>query len=288
MNAYALPKLHLSIYPVLVAAGWMAFAIPSCIAQASVGGTRDKAFDPCAATAGAKFDVVSIKPSKARSGGWHSDADGDLVSLSGTTKGLIEYAFGLRDFQITGGGDWVSSDTFDITAKFDVPGERTDAVDREAVSDRWKERYMSMLSERFDFRCHITTSQLPVYDLVRAKGDAKLKPTTAGTNEDSLQGHGDAQGMHIAARGVASGDIVMWLVQSLDRTVVDKTGLTDRYDFTLDWSNHRQAERNSQDGVPSLPELPTALEEQLGLKLVPSKGPVPVLVIDHIEKPSAN
>jgi uncharacterized protein (TIGR03435 family) len=250
-------------------------------------GESDDAFDPCAAPKGAEFDVISIKPSKASSSDWDSEANADGVALSGTTKALIQQAFSLRDFQIAGDPDWAASETFDIRAKFDVPDKGADQAARGAAAARWKERYRSLLRERFQFRCHMTMKELPVYDLVVAKGGSKLKPTTAGSN-NSVTGRGDAHKTQNIATAVTSQHIVAMLARLVGRTVIDKTGLTDRYDFTLNWSTQRQIERSASDGEASLPELPTAVEEQLGLKLIPSKGSVPVLVIDHIEKPSVD
>ena len=258
------------------------------IADASPASVPDSVSDPCSTADGAKFDVVSIRPSKAWSGDWDSQSTVDGVSLSGTTRGLIQEAFGLRDFQVIGGPNWIASDTFDIKAKFDVPEKPGDQAGSKAAALRWTQRYRSLLQEQFQFRCHMETKELPVYDLVVAKGGAKLKPATAGSNDNSTSGHGDAHKKQVVGTGVGIEHIVEMLARYSGRTVVDKTGLTGKYDFTLNWSTERQAEQSAQDGQPSLPELPTALEEQLGLKLVPSRGPVAVLVIDHIEKPTVD
>jgi uncharacterized protein (TIGR03435 family) len=91
--------------------------------------------------------------------------------------------------------------------------------------------------------------------------------------------------MHQTATGVTAALIASVLTNEVDRMVVDKTGLTGSYDLTLDWV--RDAPSDSTD-APAGPTIFTALEEQLGLKLVPAKGPIPVLVIDAVEKPSEN
>ena len=256
------------------------------------GSTSELSDDPCATSEGATFDVISIKPSKASRGDWDSEATADGVTLSGTAKSLIQESFGLRDFQVTGGPDWVASDTFDIRAKFDVPEKGAGQAARKAIAARWVERYRSLLQERFEFKCHMTTKELPVYDLVVTKRGPKLKPTAAGegnAGSDSDSSHADSSGIHTVVTGLTTQGIATMLARFAGRTVVDKTGLTGRYDFTLDWKTEKQAERSPLDGEGApLPELPTALEEQVGLMLVPSKGPVPVLVIDHIEKPAVD
>ena len=246
----------------------------------------DPAIDPCATPEGAKFDVVSIKLSKGSSGDWDSDSSADGVTASGTTKNLIEAAFGLRDFQLMGGPDWLSSDTFEIRGKFDPPDSAATSAEQNANAVRWVQRYRFLLAEHYRFKCHMSTKELPVYDLVVAKRGPKLKPAVGDANGHSTSRHRDAHGMHAVGSGVDLQRIAALLTRGLDRTVVDKTGLTGTYDFTLDWKPESPVERNETGGEASLPALPSAIEEQLGLKLVPSKGPVPVLVIDHIERPS--
>jgi bla regulator protein BlaR1 len=250
-------------------------------------GDESAAADPCVVRDGSRFDVVSIRPSKASSGDWDSDTTADELTASGTTRRLIGSAFGLRDFQIAGGPEWLGSETFDIHAKFDQPDNATDAASRLAIHERWVERYQGLLADRFHLQCHMTTKELPVYELVVTKGGAKLNPATA---EEAQQGHvsshGDKLGSRAVATGMTSQAIATMLARTLGRTVIDKTGLTGNYDFTLVWKPEPKSGVQDADPGNPTPELPVALEEQLGLKLVPAKGPVPVLVIDHAEKPS--
>jgi uncharacterized protein (TIGR03435 family) len=96
---------------------------------------------------GSRFDEVSIRPSKASSGDWDSDTTADELTASGTTRRLIGSAFGLRDFQIAGGPEWLGSETFDIHAKFDQPDNATDAASRLAIHERWVERYQGLLAD---------------------------------------------------------------------------------------------------------------------------------------------
>ncbi len=154
-------------------------------------GDESAVADPCVVHDGARFDVVSIRPSKTGIGDWDSDTSADELTASGSTRKLIESAFGLRDFQITGGPDWLGSETFDIHAKFDPPDQAIDAASRVAMHERWVQRYQGLLADRFHLQCHMTTKELPVYELVVAKGGSKLLPATAAESQSHVSSHGD-------------------------------------------------------------------------------------------------
>jgi uncharacterized protein (TIGR03435 family) len=134
----------------------------------------------------------------------------------------------------------------------------------------------------------MTTKELPVYELVLAKGGAKLKETTA---EEAKRGSTNIEGRNHKSDGTFTGITTKALATTLSgetgRAVLDKTGLTGSYDFTLTWANDDQPTAADAD-TASGPTIFTALHEQLGLKLESSKGPVEVLVIDSVEKPGEN
>jgi uncharacterized protein (TIGR03435 family) len=211
------------------------------------------------------------------------------VVITGTLRRMILYGYGLQDFQLSGGPDWVSTATWVMSAKNDTPDpdfSKMSKAELQVMYDKRMQQVQAMLMDRFQLKCHIAPKEMPTYELVQARGGAKLKPTTADTskqNSSSSSGHGLL--MHEAATGVTTERMASLLTTEMDRMVVDKTGLTGSYDLTLDWV--QDAPSGSTD-APSGPTIFTALEEQLGLKLVPAKGPVPVLVIDSVEKPSAN
>jgi uncharacterized protein (TIGR03435 family) len=181
---------------------------------------------------------------------------------------------------------WADSSRFDVTAKVSDP-------DLKALSHLSREQRQAMiaalLADRFHLKLHTEIKTLPVYELVVAKGGPRLKPTIlpppGAENPDPLgYGNLDVHGTDITAAGVTLSDLAMNLTFPLDRTVRNKTGLTGRYDFQLRWT---------PDGVvtgatDAPPDLFTAIQEQLGLKLQAAKGPVKTLVIDHVELPSAN
>jgi uncharacterized protein (TIGR03435 family) len=124
--------------------------------------------------------------------------------------------------------------------------------------------------------------------LVQAKSGAKLAVTTASDEKrHSISSNGNSHKTDLVATGVTLDELVRYLLSGeVGRTVVDKTGLTGSYDITLTWM---PAMASAQDAdAASGPTIFTALEEQLGLRLVPAKGPVPVLVVDSVVKPSEN
>src|SRR5208283_5130717 len=148
----------------------------------------------------------------------------------------------------------------------------------------------ALLADRFHLSTHQETRQLPVFALVVAKGGPKFKPsdldgtsigTSTGTAGSRIHVQGSDNTIALLAREIA---------QQLGRVVVDKTGINARYDLTLRWTpDDRPAPMLNGTPDPNAPpDIFTAIQEQLGLKLVSTKGPVSVLVIDHIERPTPN
>jgi uncharacterized protein (TIGR03435 family) len=164
------------------------------------------------------------------------------------------------------------------------------------------------LADRFKLKVHTETKQLPVYKIVLAKGGSKLKEATAGdTYANGIKGPDGVgrPGMmrfgpgQLTAQAVPMTSLTNMLSQQLHRTVLDKTGLTGKYDLELNWTPDQGADPmfKGPEGSPqrgdaapdsSGPSIFTALQEQLGLKLQSAKGPVETLVIDHVEMPSEN
>jgi len=189
---------------------------------------------------------------------------------------LIHSAYGITfDNQIEGMPGWAASEHFDIEAKVD---SKTLEAWTESPKNRWKQEQQmmqSLLADRCQFKGRLETRLMPVYDLVIAKGGLKMKEATVDevTYETMSGGKLTVRAMPI--------ETIVGFSQSVGRLIVDKSGLTGKkFDFELNWS--------MDDTADAGPSLFTALEEQLGLKLVPDKGSVDVLIIDHIEKPSPN
>jgi len=230
------------------------------------------------------FDVVSIRPHKDNGNysHWgHPTADG-FQAYNYQVFDLIFSAYELKcSAQLIGLPKWGYEDSFDIDARL---GEAPPAAFRQP-SVREQLAYAapmirSTLADRFRLKVHPETRVLPVYDLVIAKGGFKLKQAQGAEN---LLGMNTNRGLIHIPRGPIGARFIVGLSNETGRIVVDKTGLTGYYDIDLKWT----PDEDIAAGV-SGPTLFTALEEQLGLKLVPAKAPVDVLVVDHVERPTAN
>jgi uncharacterized protein (TIGR03435 family) len=267
-----------------------ALAAPLAPAQTPPAPASAAAPDLCSSVPQAAFDVASVKPSDAPGGGFALRSTEDTVSASGTVLRMIQFLFDLRDFQIAGGPDWVSTANWEITAKVDHPAPDWANLRSDARFGIQRLRLRAVLAQRFALRCHFETKNLPVYNLVLAKAGAKFKPTASGApGKVSINSHYQGNQTHLEAIGFKLDSLVGVISQTLGRTVVDKTGLTGLYDVTLTYSSDSDASSSASDAdAPSVPSIFTALEEQLGLKLESAKGSVKVLVIDHIEKPTEN
>ncbi|MGH9598314.1 MAG: TIGR03435 family protein [Terracidiphilus sp.] len=227
------------------------------------------------------YEVVSVKPHKAVDDGmwWRMTPDG--FSTSGVTlDNLMMNAYGLiTPDQISGLTGWADADKFDIQAKMDE--ETTAALQKLSPKERFHQQQLmmrAMLADRFELKVHHETKELPIYELVIARSGLKMKESPA--NE---KGRGMFGPNKITAQATPIESLAFSLSNNVGRIVVDKTGLTGKYDFTLKWTPDDQ-----QESADSGPSIFAALEEQLGLKLVPAKGPVDTIVVDRIEKPSPN
>jgi uncharacterized protein (TIGR03435 family) len=222
---------------------------------------------------------------------------------------LLGVAFGVSADRIIGGPEWLS-DRYDINAKMaaDVADalKKLNPIDRRAARLRM---FQALLTERFKMVFHRDTKELPVYLMVAAKGGPKLheaKPPAG--SPDGVVSTGNlqfGQGGLITFQAMPLSSFIQILSQQVGRTVLDKTGLTGRYDFTWQFNQSanpgggRGGPQSAAAGPPSganpaasadsePASIFTVLQEELGLKLDSGKGPVEVIVIDHIERPSGN
>ena len=205
---------------------------------------------------------------------------------------LIAAAYNLpvgSESRLIRGPEWLQQnvDQYEIEAKipdslFAAMQKMTPAQQREQVSLMEQ----SLLADRFKLQVHFGKTEMPVYALVLAKGGTKLTRSPEGETT-SLTSLGNQMGMKMTAKSVAIDQLVLspFLTGAAGRLVVDQTGLKGAYDFTLTWKPETAA---VPDGTSDAPSLFTAIQEQLGLRLVPSKAPVEVIVVDHVEPPSAN
>ncbi|HEY2018123.1 MAG TPA: TIGR03435 family protein [Bryobacteraceae bacterium] len=191
---------------------------------------------------------------------------------------LMTVAYTVTDRQISGGPSWVSTDTFDITAKAQRPG----------TSDEMHRMLQTVLEDRFQLKVRRESRESPVWALTVDKGGPKL-PEHDAHDLDHPPFRGIRGG--IAGPNVSMNYFAFMLSRLLDRNVIDRTGLTANYDVNLLFTPDRPGPKNDGADAGSVPEGPdifSALREQLGLKLESSKGPVEFLVIEHAEKPSGN
>lgn len=238
-----------------------------------------------------RFDVASVKQnlSSVEGGSVRLTPGGRLVARNAPLRLLISAAYDVRDFQLFGGPAWMASDHFDIEAK--TAGNPT----QEQIS----QMLQGLLADRFHLMVHRETRELPIYRLLVAKGGSRLQPAKEGQCTSMVPppakfdpatlrpcgGFNSNVGMMLGG-SVATAKLAAALSRTLGRTVMDETGLEGSYDISLHWTpdDTLPAAANASND----PSFFTALQEQLGLRLEPGKGPVEVLVVDRAEKPSQN
>jgi uncharacterized protein (TIGR03435 family) len=229
------------------------------------------------------FDVVSIKPNVSGNAGDQlmMQPGGRFTAVNIRVASLIGNAYGeIPRMKIVGGPDWIQSDRFDILAK----------AARESSNAEYQEMMRSLLADRFALIAHMETRDMPVYALVIARADGRLGPGLHKSDIDCSKGRppilpsglrpctmSGALGL-VRGRAIPIDSLISNLTFNVSRAVMNQTGLTGYYDIDLSWSPEQTIDA-------ALPSLFTALQEQLGLKLESTHGPVDVLVIDRVEKP---
>jgi uncharacterized protein (TIGR03435 family) len=256
----------------------------------------------------AGFEVASIKPEAGDCANGHGSPPepGRLHVRCIAVVDLIQQAYGVfgngptaepKEIQVLGAPGWVGSDLFDIDAK---------PAGQASLDQMYGPMLRSLLEERFQLKIHRETRQVPVYDLTVAAGGSKLRRTAEGScvmldlshppppprpGTPGPKGCGSSSIRTVAGRMTVDGigitmkafaGLTLSSRVNLKRAVIDKTGLQGQFDIHLEFA---PVEGQTASDAPS---LFTALQEQLGLKLADASGPVEVLVVDHVEKPSAN
>jgi uncharacterized protein (TIGR03435 family) len=229
-----------------------------------------------------QFDVVSMKVNQSgEERGFISISPGGdrLIVKNAPMYRIVEFAFNFKRHDlIVGTPAWTRTDNFDIEATVaaaDLPAFR-------ALTFEQQERMLQpVLTERCAMQAHVEKRDTPVFALQIAKGGLKMREVKPKEGWDVIEKHGEIHG-----RGVP----IMALLYALanvpvERQVVDQTGLTAAYDFDLIWT---PAEDPAGEDAAARPSLFTAVEEQLGLRLVATRALVDALVVEHIERPTAN
>lgn len=243
-----------------------------------------------AADAKPTFEVASIKPSVPGAPGQGINVGrggGNAFSTLNTPLSeLVKFAYGVHAKQVSGGPSWFESEKFDILAKPDTAGMPN--------ATQLKSMVQKLMAERFGLEFHREKKELSAYVITVDK--AGLKITKVEGNRGNLPGFG---GRGPGALGVFNATMPEFAdflqARMMDRPVVDQTGLTDRYDFTLEWRPDSAAIAPGGESAPALPQniedrpdMLTAMRQQLGLKIESGKAPVEVLVIDKVTRPTAN
>jgi len=249
---------------------------------------RPLIFLAAALSAQTQFEVASVKPSAPdeHNSFMFQSLPGGTIRMAGVPlRMMIMEAYGIKAFQLSGGPDWIRTDRWDVLAKADgfqarIPREQENLM------------VQSMMADRFQLKIHKETREMSVYALEAGKSGSKLVP--AGAERQFRSGNGTLS--------VKKGDmaaLASWLSRQLGRVVMDKTELKGEFDYALEWTSEPGQGGPESIGLPpdtrgtppvetTGPSIFTAVQEQLGLRLVSTKGPVEIIVIDRVEKPSSN
>jgi len=242
---------------------------------------------PMAGDGNPSFEVATIKPSNSDAPGQSilvGRGGGNLFTTTNTSlRDLIIFAYGIHVRQLTNAPAWVETEKYDLTGKPDRPGMPNDRQVKAMVQ--------KLLTERFQLTFHREKKELSAYTIAVGKNGPKLAKNETGGLLPGFGGRGPGS---IGVRNASMEEFAGFLqARVLDRPVVDQTGLAGKFDFTLAWRPDSLAAPGPNApalpaDIESRPDLFTAIQEQLGLKLEPSKAPVEVLVIDRVERPSEN
>ncbi len=280
------------------------------------------------------FETASVKPNRTGEGRvmMRTLPGGAYEAINVTARSIVMQAMAVADFQLIGAPDWLDSERYDILAK--SPAGATPA--------EFASRYRSLAEDRFNLKTHRETREMPVYSLVLARSDGRLGPQLVPSKSDcspegmaamraQMNGGGPSaagaargampmmmpempplgqarpcsnmrSGVRIIAGGATLAEITRMLQQNTGRIVLDRTGLTGRYDFDLTFAmDPGLGGRGPGGGLPpgpgpesprpidpDLPTLFSAVQEQLGLRLESTRGPVEVVVIDSVERATEN
>jgi uncharacterized protein (TIGR03435 family) len=273
-------KLSLSAAGWLIAAAIVVFGFAAQIQAQSPTANKANA-DP-------SFEVATIKPSPPnRPGKSVGFRGGHYMCRNTNVNDLIALAYGLHAKQIVGGPDWLGTDLYDIEIKPDAESLPNDKL--------IKTMLQKLLADRFKLTFHHDKRELSVYVISVASGGPKMTTSDANSRTAfSFRGLGD-----LLVTNMTTTDFAIWMQAGvMDKPVVDQTGLPGRYDFQLKWTPDESQFAQFRgtgavvppptDDPSAPPNLYTAMQEQLGLKMGTAKLSDDVIVIDHVEKPSEN
>ncbi len=262
----------------LLAAAAFISAVPVC-AQLEHNGPHEAM---ALADSTPPYDVASVKQNKSADQSANMTIrDNVFTATNMPLSSILEFAYDVRSDQVAGLSGPVSSARFDIEAKVVPPPgvpmpKLTDTVLQAMI--------IPLLADRFNLKAHLQSKTMPVYNLVVDHGGPKFKLTEDDDQTNSsVNMNASNSDNTLSAKDATMSDIAAALSDEVHRQVIDKTGLKGDADITLKWTADEAADQGG-----TVVSIFTAVEEQLGLKLQPAKGPVDTLVIDHAEMPSEN
>jgi len=258
-------------------AALLAFGVAQ--AQSTAAGAATAKPHMMAKDADPDWEVVTVKPSDpdeqvqdVRTLGRH------MLIHRQTVEAMLMMGYGLEKNQILGAPEWVKRESFDADGLADVEGQPS--------VQQLQSLVRKLLAERFGLKAHKEQREMAVFALTVVKNGPRLPPARGDRYAGGQQMARGGEGYRtLAFKDTSMQDFAVMLLDYLDRPVVDQTGLKGSYDFTLKYTYDES--RAPADGSAP-PSLFTAIQEQLGLKLVPVKAPADVLVIDKVDRPSAN
>jgi uncharacterized protein (TIGR03435 family) len=238
-----------------------------------------------------RFEVASLKPAATQpANGFYGirPAPGGqrYEATNCPIRTMIQVAYRVKPEQIVGGPGWLDTDRFDMEAKAEKPSS----------ADELHVMLMNLLVDRLQLKFHQEKKEMAMYALLRGKGDPKLTPHEAANAGDPWIDVAQEKFLHmkLKATSVPMDYVAYRLSLLMDRPVVDMTNIKGGYDFELSFTRElpsnipEGAKINGEDIDTSGPTIFEAVKQQLGLELKAQKGPVDVIVIDHVEKPTGN
>jgi uncharacterized protein (TIGR03435 family) len=226
------------------------------------------------------WEVATVKPSDPNDpNGQHVRMRGRHITFLDTTvEQFLLLGYGVQKSQLSGEPDWVKTQKWDVDGVPDVDGD-----------PGWQQLQTlvrKILHQRFALKLRHVQRKMPVFALIVTKGGPRITLNTSDPNGMMAQQNGTVNGQHTEdIKNASMSELTQVLQFHVDRPVVDQTGLKGRYDFKLKWTTDESKLPTDANAPPG---LFTALQEQIGLKLEPVKAPAEVLVIDAVQRPSAN
>jgi len=268
-----------------IAGTWTQSGTPSSLNLTRV--TGDAAWEipkpdaPMAKDADPDWDVLTVKahdPSDPSNNQSLNIKGRRFVMVNRTVQSMLLFAYGLHRKEIEGVTGWVETQRWDVEGLPDTPGHPS--------LKQMQTLMRKLLEQRFGLKVHTETKELAVYAITVGKGGQKITPSAGdpnGTPSENENSNGGVVTMRMT--NMSMSEFAPDLAFFLDRPAVDQTGLKGRYDLQLKWTADES--KTPADGTAP-PGMFTAIQDQLGLKLEPVKAKVEVLVVDAVERPSAN